>query len=81
MIERRAATALLIFIITAHVAFLLPDSEVSKAKEISRSYSVTTCPGPINDSRLTTLLPAKSVGIRVVRLLDSPNLAWEIPII
>ena len=64
MIESRAAMALLIFIITAHVAFLLPDSEVSKAKEISRSYSVTTCPGPINDSRLTTLLPAKSVGIR-----------------
>lgn len=64
MIESRAAMALLIFIITAHVAFLLPDSEVSKAKEISRSYSVTTCPGPINDSRSTTLLPAKSVGIR-----------------
>lgn len=64
MKESRAAGALLIFIIIAHLAFLLPDSENSKSSEISRSYSVTTCPGPINDSRLTTLLPAKSVGVR-----------------
>jgi hypothetical protein len=64
MKESRAAGALLIFIIIAHLAFLLPDSESSKSSEISRSYSVTTCPGPINDSRLTTLLPAKSVGVR-----------------
>lgn len=64
MKESRAAISLLIFIITAHVAFLLPESEVSRAKEISRSYSVTTCPGPINDSKLTTLLPAQSVGVR-----------------
>ncbi|MBU6163915.1 MAG: hypothetical protein KGO99_02855 [Actinomycetales bacterium] len=64
MIERRASTALLIFIITAHVAFLLPDSENTYTQEISRNYSVTTCPGPINESKLTTLLPAKSVGVR-----------------
>jgi hypothetical protein len=60
--ETRAAFALLIFIIIAHVAFLLPDSE--KSLEVSRSYSVTTCPGPINDAKLTALIPAKSIGIR-----------------
>lgn len=62
MKETRASFALLIFMIMAHIAFFLPDS--SDSLEISKSYSVTTCPGPINDAKLTALIPSKSIGVR-----------------
>ena len=62
MKETRASFALLIFIIMAHIAFFLPNSQSSL--EISKSYSVTTCPGPINEAKLTALIPSKSIGIR-----------------
>jgi hypothetical protein len=62
MKETRASFALLIFIIMAHIAFFLPNSQNSL--EISKSYSVTTCPGPINEAKLTALIPSKSIGIR-----------------
>ena len=62
MKDTRASFALLIFIIMAHIAFFLPDS--SDSLEISKSYSVTTCPGPINDAKLTALIPSKSIGVR-----------------
>ena len=58
----RSTFALLIFIIFAHVAILLPQN--NQRAEVSRSYAVTTCPGPINGARSVALLPAKSVGIR-----------------
>jgi hypothetical protein len=37
---------------------------VSIESEVSQSYSVTTCPGAVNDSRSTALLPSRQVGIR-----------------
>jgi hypothetical protein len=58
----RSTFALLIFIVFAHVAILLPQN--NQRVEVSRSYAVTTCPGPINGARSIALLPAKSVGIR-----------------
>ena len=62
MKERRASFALLFFIIAAHIAYFLP--QVSVKSEVSQSYSVTTCPGAVNDSRSTALLPTRQVGIR-----------------
>jgi len=60
--ETRASFALLFFIIAAHIAYFLP--QVSIESEVSQSYSVTTCPGAVNDSRSTALLPSRQVGIR-----------------
>ena len=62
MRETRASFALLFFIIAAHIAYLLP--QIKTESEVSQSYSVTTCPGPVNDARSTALLPSKQVGIR-----------------
>jgi hypothetical protein len=58
----RSTFALLIFIIFAHVAILLPQND--QTAEVSRSYAVTTCPGSINGARSVALLPSKSIGIR-----------------
>lgn len=62
MKETRASFALLFFIIAAHIAYFLP--QVSIESEVSQSYSVTTCPGAVNDSRSTALLPSRQVGTR-----------------
>jgi len=64
MRETRASFALLFFIIAAHIAYFLP--QVNIESEVSQSYSVTTCPGSINDARSTALLPSKQVGIREI---------------
>ena len=58
----RSTFALLMFIIFTHVAILLPQS--NQSVEVSRSYAVTACPGPINEAKSVVLLPNKSVGIR-----------------
>ena len=55
--QTRSVFALLIFIIFAHVAILLPQN--NQTTEVSRSYAVTTCPGPINGARSIALLPSK----------------------
>lgn len=62
MKETRAAIALLLFIIAAHIAYLLPQTNVEN--ELSQSYAITTCPGPVNQARSTALLPSRQVGIR-----------------
>lgn len=62
MKETRASFALLFFIIAAHIAYFLP--QVNIQSEVSQSYSVTTCPGAVNDSRTTALLPSRQVGTR-----------------
>ena len=62
MKETRASLALLLFIIAAHIAYFLP--QVNTKSELSQSYSVTTCPGPVNDAKVTALLPSKQVGVR-----------------
>lgn len=64
MKETRASFALLFFLIAAHIAFLLP--QVNVESEVSQSYSVTTCPGSVNDARSTALLPSRQVGIREI---------------
>lgn len=62
MKETRSAFALLFFIIAAHIAYFLP--QISTESELSQSYSVTTCPGAVNDARSTALLPSKQIGVR-----------------
>ena len=64
MKETRASFALLFFIIAAHIAYFLP--QVNVESEVSQSYSVTTCPGSVNDARSTALLPSRQVGIREI---------------
>jgi hypothetical protein len=58
----RATFALLFFIIFVHIAIFLPQN--NQTAEVSRSYAVTTCPGPINGAKSVALLPSKSIGIR-----------------
>ena len=60
----RASIALLLFIIAAHVAHLLP--QTSQITEVTQSYPATACPGPIGDAKATALLPNKNVGVRDV---------------
>jgi Family of unknown function (DUF5719) len=62
--EMRASIALLLFIIAAHVAHLLP--QTSQITEVTQSYPATACPGPIGDAKATALLPNKNVGVRDV---------------
>jgi hypothetical protein len=62
--EMRASIALLLFIIAAHVAHLLP--QTIQITEVTQSYPATACPGPIGDAKATALLPNKSVGVRDV---------------
>ncbi len=62
MKETRAAFALLFFIIAGHIAYLLP--QVTTKQELSQSYSITTCPGPVNQASATALIPSKKVGMR-----------------
>ena len=64
MKETRASFALLFFIIAAHIAYFLP--QVNIESEVSQSYSVTTCPGSVNDARSTALLPSRQVGVREI---------------
>lgn len=62
MKETRAAFALLFFIIAAHIAYLLP--QATTKQELSESYSITTCPGPVNGASATALIPSRQVGVR-----------------
>ena len=62
--DSRASLALLIFIITAHIAYLLPQS--SSITEVTQSYPSTACPGSIGDAKATALLPSKSIEVRDV---------------
>lgn len=62
MKETRAAFALLFFIIAGHIAYLLP--QATTEQELSQSYSITTCPGPVNGAKATALIPSKQIGIR-----------------
>lgn len=62
--ETRASIALLLFLIAAHVAYLLP--QTSQIAEVTQSYPATACPGPIGDAKVTALFPNKSIGVRDV---------------
>ena len=64
MKETRASFAFLLFIIAAHVAYLLP--QTNSSSEITQSYPATVCPGPISDARATALLPSKATSLREV---------------
>jgi hypothetical protein len=68
MKETRASFALLFFIIAAHIAYLLP--QTNSSSEITQSYASTTCPGAIGDARSTNLLPSKGT---LIRELSQPN--------
>ena len=62
MKETRAAFALLFFIVAAHIAYLLP--QATTKQELSESYSITTCPGPVNGAVATALIPSRQIGVR-----------------
>jgi hypothetical protein len=62
--QSRASIVLLLFIIAAHIAYLLPQAD--QITEVTQSYPATACPGPISDAKSTALLPNKSIGIRDV---------------
>ena len=69
MKETRAAFSLLLFIISLHIAFLLPQS--SKSLDITAGYAPTTCPGPLNDARATLLLPGANNKTKYLSSLRS----------
>ena len=48
--------------IAAHIAYLLP--QATTKQELSESYSITTCPGPVNGASATALIPSRQVGVR-----------------
>ncbi|MEN9305419.1 MAG: hypothetical protein RLY76_687 [Actinomycetota bacterium] len=62
MKETRASFALLFFIIAAHIAHLLPQTNVTS--EITQNYPASVCPGPVGDARATALLPSKNTTFR-----------------
>ena len=62
--QSRASIVLLLFIIVAHIAYLLP--QANQITEVTQSYPATACPGPMSDAKSTALLPTKSIGIRDV---------------
>lgn len=64
MKETRAAIALLLFIISLHVAHLLPQN--NSTSEITQSYIATACPGSISGARSTALLPDKRELLREI---------------
>ena len=64
MKETRAAFALLIFIISLHIAHLLPQNNATS--EITQSYIATACPGSISGAKSTALLPNKSELLREI---------------
>ena len=62
MKSERAPIALLLFLLMANVAFLLP--QVGTAETVTENYVATICPGGNNGARATALLPARSIGVR-----------------
>ena len=68
MKETRASFALLIFIIIAHIAHLLPQS--SSTSIVTQSYPATACPGGVSGAQETALLASKNIEIRNI---NQPN--------
>jgi hypothetical protein len=69
MKETRAALSLLIFIISVHISFLLPQS--SQSLDVTAGYAPTTCPGALNDARATLLLPTTNQKSKYLSSLRS----------
>ena len=68
MKETRASFALLIFIIIAHIAHLLPQS--SSTSIVTQSYPATACPAGVSGAQETALLASKNIEIRNI---NQPN--------
>jgi hypothetical protein len=68
MKETRASFALLIFIIIAHIAHLLPQS--SSNSVVTQSYPATACPAGVSGAKATALLASKNIEIRNI---NQPN--------
>jgi len=68
MKETRASFALLIFIIIAHIAHLLPQS--SSSSIVTQSYPATACPAGVSGVQATALLASKNIEIRNI---NQPN--------
>ena len=68
MKETRASFALLIFIIIAHIAHLLPQS--SSNSVVTQSYPATACPAGVSGVKATALLATKNIEIRNI---NQPN--------
>jgi hypothetical protein len=63
-VQTRASIVVLLFIIAAHIAYFLPQS--NQITQVTQSYPATACPGPISDAKATALLPNKVIGVRDV---------------
>lgn len=68
MKETRASFALLIFIIIAHIAHLLP--QTSSTSIVTQSYPATACPAGVSGGQATALLASKNIEIRNI---NQPN--------
>ena len=68
MKETRASFALLIFIIIAHIAHLLPQSTSNSV--VTQSYPATACPAGVSGGQATALLASKNIEIRNI---NQPN--------
>ena len=68
MKETRASFALLIFIIIAHIAHLLPQS--SSTSIVTQLYPATACPAGVSGAQATALLASKNIEIRNI---NQPN--------
>ncbi|MBM3656166.1 MAG: hypothetical protein FJW91_04345 [Actinobacteria bacterium] len=62
MKETRASFAVLIFIVIAHIALLLPQS--SSSSVVTQSYPATACPAGVSGVQATALLANKSIQLR-----------------
>mgnify|MGYP003332925942 FL=1 len=69
MKETRAGISILVFIISAHLAFLLP--QTSQSRNVTAGYAPTSCPGPVSGARSTLLLPAERVPTKYLASLGS----------
>lgn len=62
MTKRRALITIIFFSLIALLGLVIP--QVDLTSRVTESYSITTCPGPVNGARGTALLPARSIGVR-----------------
>lgn len=67
--QSRACLSVLVFILVAHIAFLLPQTR--EITQVTQSYPATACPGPVSDAKATALLPNKKTAVRDVAIPKS----------
>lgn len=69
MSKRRALITIIAFALVALLGLVIP--QVDSTSRVTESYSITTCPGPVNGARGTALLPTRSIGVRELERKNS----------